>query len=426
MADLDGFLAELVAEHGRPATVTFIDEPETESLFCPIVSVDDHALEPGNLFTQRVPSKFRDSAPFLREEADGAPWWHIDGDRVPILLVNGASGRPMNEWTVTAARFEEFRRSVWDPKARLADMDQGGVWSSLCFGSLIWGFAGTRFSKISDPDLGLACLRAYNDWMIDEWCAADPDRYIPCQMPWLADPVVAADEIRRNAARGFRSVSFSENPEGLGFPHIYDPIWDPFFGACEETDTVVNLHVGSSGRTAKPSSVSAEEVITALFPVNGLEALLDWVYSGILFKFPKLKVVLSEAGVSWVPMALERLARAYRHSGGYGKGWPSDQPTPVEIVRRNFYFTSIEDPSAFHMLHLIGEDNMMVETDFPHFDSTWPECQAMIRSEMAHLPPQQVHKVCYQNAVRIYNHVPPPDDWLARAEVSLPAPAGSH
>ena len=426
VASLDDYLADRVREHGRGGSVTFIEEPTPEPLFCPIVSVDDHALEPADLFAGRIPAKFRNAAPFVREESDGAPWWHIDGARVPILLVNGASGRPMTEWAVAAARFEELRRSVWDSRARLADMDQGGVWASLCFGSLIWGFAGTRFSKMSDPDLGLACLRAYNDWMIDEWCAADPDRYIPCQLPWLADPVIAAKEIRSNAARGFRSVSFSENPEGLGFPHIYDAVWDPFFRACEETDTVVNLHVGSSGRTAKPSTASAEEVTTALFPVSGLEALIDWVYSGILFKFPRLRIALSEAGVSWVPMALERLTRAYRQAGGIGKGWPPDQPTPMEIVRRNFFFTSIEDPSAFHMLHLIGEDNIMVETDFPHFDSTWPQCQAMIRSEMPHLTAEQVHKACYQNAVRIYNHLPPPADWLARAEVVLPTPVGAR
>lgn len=420
VASLDDYLADKVREHGRGGTVTFIDEPEPEQLFCPIISVDDHSLEPGDLFTSRLPAKFRDVAPHIKEEDDGAPWWHVDGARIPILLVNGASGRPMNEWAVSAARFEEFRRSVYDPKARLADMDQGGVWSSLCFGSLIWGFAGTRFSRMSDPELGLACLQAYNDWVVDEWCATNPDRYIACQLTWLRDPAVAAEEVRRNAARGVHSISFSENPQGLGFPSIYDRVWDPFFAACEETETVINLHVGSSGKTSKPSTESVEEVTTALFPVSGLEALVDWVFSGILFRFPRLKIALSEAGVSWVPMAMERLGRAYRQSGGIGKGWPEDQLTPMEIARRNFFYTSIEDPSAFHMLDLIGEDNIMVETDYPHFDSTWPECQAMIRHEMAHLAPEQIHKACYGNAVRIYNTTPPPADWLARAEVQLP------
>src|SRR5262249_48611417 len=152
-----------------------------------------------------------------------------------------------------------------------------------------------------DPEVGLASLRAYNDWVVDEWCGAAPDRYIPCQLPWLADAEIAAQEIRRNAERGFRAVSFSENPEGVGFANVYDTVWDPFFAACAETETVVNLHVGSSGTTHQVCSSSHPLVTTALFPVSGIEALIDWVFSGVLVRHPRLTVALSEAGASWVP-----------------------------------------------------------------------------------------------------------------------------
>src|SRR5262249_11328368 len=151
---------------------------------------------------------------------------------------------------------EDFRPGVWQPLDRLGDMDLTGVWASLCFCSTVWGFAGSRFARMSDREVGLACLRAYNDWMIDEWCATDRDRFIPCQLPWLHAPGVAAAEVRANADRGFRAVSFSENPEALGFPDIYSEFWDPFLRACEETGTVVNLHVGSSGVSRQPSSSS--------------------------------------------------------------------------------------------------------------------------------------------------------------------------
>jgi predicted TIM-barrel fold metal-dependent hydrolase len=257
--------------------------------------------------------------------------------------------------------------------------------------------------------------------MIDEWCATDRDRFIACQLPWMADAEIGAQEIHRNADRGFQCVSFSENPEGLGLPNIYDDVWDPFLRACEETETVINLHVGSSGKTQQTTSSTPVEILTALFPVSGLEALMDWVYSGVCFKFPRLKIVLSEAGVSWVPMALERLSRAHRQGAAVRmmRGWPKDQPSPMEIVRRNFYFTSIEDPSAFRMLDLIGEDNVMVETDFPHFDSTWPESQAMVRSEMSHLSPSLVRKLCYENASRVYRHAPPPAEMIAASEIGL-------
>jgi predicted TIM-barrel fold metal-dependent hydrolase len=417
----DEYTIMKVRERGRSGPVTFIREPAAEPLFCPVISVDDHLLEPGDLFERRLPARFRDAAPRLGPGEDGAPWWEIGDTRIPILLSNGASGRTMSEWSLQAARpADEFRRGVWDSEARLHDLDLCGVWATLCFPSILFGFAGSRFSRMADPELGLACLRAYNDWMLEEWCGAAPERYIPCQVPWLRDPAIGSQEIRRNAERGVHAVSFSENPEGLGFPTIYDRVWDPFFRACEETRTVVNLHVGSSGTIHLPSSCSHEAVGTALFPVSGLEALVDWTYSGVPVRFPGLQVTLSEAGISWVPMAKERLRRAYRQADGIGKGWPKDAPTPVEVVERNFFFTSIEDPAGFQMIDLIGRDKVMVETDYPHFDSTWPECQAMIRSELVGASPELIRKVCYENAARLYAHPLPPEEMIQRSEIGNP------
>jgi predicted TIM-barrel fold metal-dependent hydrolase len=327
----------------------------------------------------------------------------------------------MSEWgSFAAADLSEMREGVWNPTARLKDLDQGGIWASLCFGSTMWGFAGTRFSLMKDPDAGLACLRAYNDWMLDEWCGAAPDRYIPCQLPWLPDPEVAGEEIRRNAARGFKAVSFSENPQGLGFPDIYQPVWDPFFRACEETGTVVNLHVGSSGTSHMPSASSTLSVSVALFPVHGVFALIDWVFAHIPIKYPDIRIVLSEAGTSWVPMAIERLGRAYRQAAGVGRAWPSDQPTPMELVPRNFAFTSIEDPAGMRMIDLIGEDLVMIETDYPHFDTTWPHAQDMVRLQCAGMAPALIRKVCYENAARIYRHPLPPKELIAASEIGLP------
>lgn len=405
--DTDTFVEREVRRQGRATTVTFID-PVEEPLFCPIISADDHAMEPPTLFEGRLPAALQDRAPYVEVADDGLPWWVVEGKRLPIIMTNAAAGRERSEWATNGVAYEDMWPGVADSRARLDDMDLTGTWASLCFGSTLWGFAGTRFSTMSDPALGRACLQAYNDWMLDEWCAADPDRFIPCQLPWLADPVVAAEEIRLNAARGYRAVSFSENPEGLGFPNVYDDSWDLFFRACEETETVVNLHVGSSGSVPQPCSSSHVEVNAALFPVSGINALVDWIFAGIPARYPDLKIVMSEAGVSWVPMVLERLQRSYRNQ--IAGPWPGGDLTPVELVRRNFFFTSIEDPSGFQQLDLIGEDNVMVETDYPHFDTTWPEVQSMIRGQLVDLPAAQVRKVCFENAARVYRSTPPPAD----------------
>jgi predicted TIM-barrel fold metal-dependent hydrolase len=416
VADRRSNLADLAARQQRTETVTFIDDQEPEPVFCPIVSVDDHALEPPTTFVDRVPAALRDRAPRVEIGEDGLPRWVVEHHRLPILFANGAAGRVVEEWRGAAfCTYDDFRASVSDPVARLADMDQAGIWASLCFGSTLWGFAGSRFSRMKDAELGLASLRAWNDWMLDEWCATDRDRYLPCQLPWLADPEVAAAEIRRNAERGFTSVSFSENPEGLGFGSIYGGHWDPFFRACAETGTVVNLHVGSSGRTSNPSSASPPEVIAALFPLSGIETVVDWIYARVPIEHPDLKVVLSEAGLSWVPMVAERLRRAHRHVPA-SEVWSATDPDPVELLHRNFWFASLEDPAGFAMLDRIGVDHVMVETDIPHMDSTWPGCQAMLRSEMVGLTPDTIRKVAFENACALYRHPLPPADLLGRAD----------
>ncbi|MAG32656.1 MAG: amidohydrolase [Deltaproteobacteria bacterium] len=412
------YLARLIEDQGSSERVTFIDEPDAEPLFCPLISVDDHVLEPADLFEERVPSRLREAAPRLVHDAAGIPFWQIDQKRLPIIMLNGIAGRTRGEWKAASrARFEEFRASVLDPRRRLADMDLTGVWASLCFPSAVWGFAGWRFARMRDPVVGLASLRAYNDWMLEAWCGTSPDRYIPCQIPWLADAEIAASEIRSNADRGFRAVSFSENPEGLGFPAIYGPDWDPFFAACEETGTVINLHVGSSGRTPNPSSMSPPDAVAALFPLSGIETVVDWIFARIPIRFPKLQIVLSEAGVSWVPMVAERLRRAHRMRES-SEAWSLADPDPASLLCQNFFFTSLEDPSAFHQLDLIGADRVMIEMDFPHQDSTWPECQALVRGELSHLPRKTVQQICFGTAADLYRHPSPPPDWMARSEVA--------
>ncbi len=389
-------------------------DPVAEELFCPLISVDDHVLEPRTLFS-RVPQRFRDAAPRLTEGE--RPAWIIGDRKVAINGMNAAVGRPMDEWNVRAMGFSEMRRAIYDPLARIADMDVSGIWASLNFPSAVWGFAGKRFLELGDAALGLACVKAYNDWMLEEWCNAAPDRFISCQVAWLGDADDAAAEIRRNAARGFRSVTFSENPEGLGLPGIYSGYWDPFFAACEETGTVVNLHVGSSGNIPCPSADTPNPARVALFPLKGIETVVDWIFARIPQKFPSMRIVLSEAGASWVPMVLERLERANRQRNA-SDWWTAKDPHPHEYLRQSFWFASIEDPSSMRMLDLIGEDRVMLESDYPHTDSTWPESQALITRELAGLSGETIRKLCYENAAGLYDHPTPPTEWLQRSAVA--------
>ena len=182
---------------------------------------------------------------------------------------------------VEPTRFEDMRRGCWDIDARIADMDINGVWASLNFPSMITGFCGRVFSAARDPELGLAVTQAWNDWLYEAWWQPYPDRIIPCGITFLADPELGAAEIRRNAARGFRSVTLPERPHRIDLPSLFSGYWDPIIAACEETDTVISLHVGSSGMAdLSPPTARWSRSVATLFGQMSLSACAEWVWSG--------------------------------------------------------------------------------------------------------------------------------------------------
>jgi predicted TIM-barrel fold metal-dependent hydrolase len=384
-------------------------DPEPSPRRHPLISVDDHFIEPPDVFTGRLPARFAESGPRV-ERRDGADWWVFEDQSVPVLGVEGIQSWEPGRGHYGPIAFEQFRPGTWQIEARVADMDRSGVLASLNFPSAIFGFAGQRFLRMKDPELGLASMRAYNDWILESWTAPHPERIIPCQVTWLADPEVAAAEIRRNAERGFKAVAFSENPEKLGLPSIYQEHWEPFFAACAETETVINLHVGSSSETMFPSTDSDPSVLGVLFPVNGFSAATDWLFARIPVRHPELRIVLSEGGIGWVPILLDRLSYMSRerdHWDGFGG------LSPIDVLRRNFYFTTFSDDRTLALRHEIGVDRIMYETDFPHSDSSWPHTQDIVGRQLEGVPAAEADAMTYANAAALYRH-PLPADLAAR------------
>jgi predicted TIM-barrel fold metal-dependent hydrolase len=342
------------------------------------------------------------------ETADGQQSWVYDGNDFPNVGFNAVVGRPVNEYSFEPARFDEMRRGAWDIGERVKDMDLNGVYASLCFPSFLPGFCGHRLQLTTgDQELALATVRAWNDWHLEEWAGTRPDRIIPCQLPWLLDPSLAAEELRRNAARGFKAVTFSEAPHLLGLPSLHTGYWDPLMAACEETGTVVNLHVGSSSSSPSTSGDAPPDVVGALFFGYAMFAAVDWLFSRIPVRFPGLRICLSEGGIGWVPALVDRLEHMQRYSDMYGT-WEGIELTPAEVLRRNFWFCAIEDPSAFGARDRIGVDRILLESDYPHCDSTWPDTQAVIEREIGHLPPDDVRRITWANASELYRHAVPP------------------
>jgi predicted TIM-barrel fold metal-dependent hydrolase len=368
-----------------------------------IISVDDHLIEPPDLFDGRMPAHLVDRAPRVTDDGTSEVW-EFDGHRYSNIGLNAVVGRPSEEWSMEPARFDEMRPGCWDIHARIVDMDLAGIWASLCFPSLLAGFAGTVFSRCSDPSLGLACVRAWNDWHHDVWAGTYPDRIIPLQIPWLGDPVIAADEVRANAARGFKAVSFPENPATVGLPSVHTNHWDPFLTACEETQTVVCLHTGSGAWTAATSPGAPLELYTSLFPVNAVAAAADWLWARIPVRFPTLDIAMSEGGIGWVPMLLDRLDYVMTHSAQGESAWRGTTLSPSEALRRNFWFCTIDDPSTLPARHRIGVDHIMLESDYPHADSTWPDTQLLASERLRGIPAEEAAMITHGNAARLFRH----------------------
>ena len=339
-------LEELQAKQGfttAPAGQrSWLPEPERAERRYTVISVDDHIVEPPNAFEGRMPAQFADRAPRVVEREDGSEAWVYEGQELPNVGFNAVVGRPVTEYSFEPTRFDEMRRGAWDIEARIADMDLNGVYASLCFPSFLPGFAGQRLQQLTDdPDLALASVRAWNDWVLEDWVGFEPGRMIPLQIPYLLDPEVAAAEVRRNADRGFTAMTFSEAPHMLGLPSLHSGHWDPLMAACEETGTVVCLHVGSSGTSPATSPDAPSDTIGVLFFGYAMFAAVDWLYSRIPVRFPELRLCLSEGGIGWVAGLLDRLEHVRKYDAMYGT-WNDVALSPADT----FGATSGSAPST--------------------------------------------------------------------------------
>ena len=387
-------------------TVTFLPEPPRATRKYTVISADDHIVEPPHVFEGRLPKKFADRAPRIVEKEDGTETWVYDGTELPNVGFNAVVGRPVSEWRMEPTRFDEMRRGAWDIHKRIEDMDLNGIYASLNFPSFLPGFAGQRLQKVTtDTDLAMAAVRAWNDWHLEEWAGSYPDRIIPCQIPWLLDAEIGAAMIRENAERGFKAVSFSEEPSRLGFPTIHSGYWEPLFQACEETGTVINLHIGSSGSSPATTADAPPDVAGVLFFAYAISAAVDWLFSLAPVRYPNLKICLSEGGIGWVPALLDRLDHMSSYSEMYGT-WQSGL-TPSEVLVRNFWFCAVEDQSTFALRERIGVGNILLESDYPHSDSTWPHTQRVIDEEIGGLPADDIKRMTWENASILYRHPVP-------------------
>jgi predicted TIM-barrel fold metal-dependent hydrolase len=369
-----------------------------------LVSVDDHVVEPPDMFEGRVSGEAAERAPKVVKDGHGRDIWMFEGKPLPNVGLNAVAGRVPEEYGVDPVSFDQMRPGCFDIDERVRDMDVNGVLGSLNFPSIA-GFAGQLFMTCDDKDVAIELVRAYNDWHIDEWCGTHPGRMIPCSVPPVWDPQLMADEIRRCAAKGAHAVTFSENPEKLGLPSFHSDHWDPFWKACSDTATVVCLHIGSSSQTVITAMDAPIDTMITLQPMNIVLCAGDLLFSPVLRKFPDLKVALSEGGIGWIPYFLERADYVYKHHAAwtnmdFGKRMPSD------VFRDQIITCFIDDAVGMEVRHHLNLDQVCWECDYPHSDSTWPTAPEQAARYLDGLPRDEIDKITHQNAMRAFSYDP--------------------
>jgi predicted TIM-barrel fold metal-dependent hydrolase len=362
-----------------------------------LISVDDHVIEPPHTWVDRLPARYKSVGPRIEQRADGLDVWRYEDQQVPIMagtvrFLPDAQRRP------EGANFDQMRPGCYDPKQRLLDMDLDGVWAQVCFPNFA-RFAGHRFLPTNDPALSLLCIQAYNDFIVDEWCAVNADRLVPLILIPFWDVDASIAEIKRLGSQ-VKAVAFSENPTVLDLPSVHTDHYERLWATVVEYDLALCMHIGSSSVMVTSSPDAPISVQWAATGINSMLAMADWIFSGIFDRFPSMRVLLSEGGAGWVPYILERSQKFVDICGG-----PSAcgvKKTPHEYFRDNMFACLVTDEFAIESRHTIGIDNIMWEGDYPHSDGLFPNSRVNLDRVLADVPEDEARKICQSNAQRAF------------------------
>jgi predicted TIM-barrel fold metal-dependent hydrolase len=369
-----------------------------------IISVDDHVIEHPRVWQDRLPAKHRDAGPQIIETAEGHHVWRYEGQLYPQIGLNAVAGKPPSEYGMDPVRYEQMIPGCYDADERIKDMDTDGVHGALSFPTFP-GFAGGVFQRANDRELALECVRAWNDFQVDEWCASAPDRLIPLGLLPTWDPALAVAETERLAGLGTKAISFPDSPVPLGLPSFHHPThWEPLWDAVEAADLPVCLHFGggayvpgfSAAVTPQPKEPAPFAVSIAVFSTNLMWSTTDLIFSGVLQRHPNLKFMLSEGGIGWIPYMLERMDYTWERHRWYQNISRTDRPS--DLFRQHFWGCFIDDVHGVASRHAIGVDNILIEVDYPHSDSNWPNSRKRVAEHLVDVPDDEAHKIVELNA----------------------------
>ncbi len=388
-----------------------------------VIDADTHITEPGDLWTSRLPARYKDRAPHLvRDPETGIDTWRI-GETEGFLPVGftAMAGWP-EQFPASPRNMDEVPKASYDASARLEYMDRVGIWAMALYPN-VGGFGSQAFLNLKEPELMLACVRAYNDFLID-WISPDPRRFIPILATPFWDVEASVAEVERCAKLGHKGVLFSGEPQSHGMPILASHHWDPLWAAAQACDLPVSFHIGAGtfddgftperiettglGRTNGFAAVS-------LFLDNGKQ-LTDLLFSGILPRFPELNFLSVESGIGFIPFVLEACDYTFEY-GSVRSAYPEFELKPSEYFARQVHGCYIfEEFAPRELMDAIGVDNILFETDYPHPVCLYGNVREKIDRALGDATPEARRKVLFENAARLYK-VEPPD-------IAPPVPVG--
>jgi len=368
-----------------------------------VLSADSHVLEPPDLWTTRMQAKFRDRAPHLIHEHNGQK-----GDFIACEPLRPFNPTGLGSAGIPPEKLEEFshggyavcRKGAWDPAERLKDMDMDGLGVEIIY----CGYGMGMYSYPNDDEFQRDAHRAYNDWAA-EYASYAPKRLIPIANISMTDPDADLKELTRVRNAGFRGIFVSNDP--LAERRYDNPMWDKFWSAVEEYDMPVNIHILT--RQGGPQVGANQIVDGVVLPIPAFRTIAEMITSGTLEAHPKLKIISVENDIGWIPNFLKRFDwYSYR----FGPRFPKMKMSGADYWKRQVYATFQDDEPGIRCRDMIGVENLMWGSDYPHFDSTWPNSQAAIERNFKGVPDDERELILGGNMIRVYGL----QDLLAKEE----------
>lgn len=375
-----------------------------------IVDCDTHFTEPGDLWTANAPVGMKDKMPHV-ERIDGADKWIVCGRDFGTIGGNVISkDKKKLLGRLAYQNYDQIAPGSFDVKERLKDMDDMGIWAQICFQNGGVTQVGSLLA-LEDEPLAIAITSIFNDACKDRMDASGGRINCMATLPYW-DKKLMNEEFRRIVDMGIKGVVLPDRPERISEGYLgpdgkANPFWEEVFQGCNDTGLAINFHLNGSldAESAMWDHLGFDQRVpmSALIHHIGCAATMsNFMVSGVLDKYPKLKIGLIESGAGWVPFWLEGMEHQLREMRT--KENRGLELTPTEYFKRNFWVSFwFETVGPTKLLEDIGVDRLLFETDYPHPTSLYPGVQDKLVSVLGDRDYATRKRVLQDNAFELYN-----------------------